>query len=400
MHDPDQTGIVSANDILRHYWSRRWLIILVPIVVMVATYLYIVFNVENIYQSQAMLMIRTVPSSLREGPQFKDIDPPVYEDFLRNDEMVVDVLKAAAVKYPENAYFRAPLERIRSSFKVKTILTRDTSVQATYSPVIILTGQANSPEGAKFLMDEWVRLAVERFGKLRSSEAGAIEAATQAKYDALSKEATETSREVSELEFKLDQLNKILDINIGILGNPAKNTIKVSGASGSQNDNAYGTSDPGLLAERVRLELQASEDGASTTPDSQERAKGVSARLKKVDELKGQVLTEIDTLTKQRVAISVRLESLRDEQVSIREKMSQMRAVITISAPDATLVPDPNNPDVSGDFRLVARPQLPQYRTFPQRTVIALGVTVAVSMLMLMLLAAELYMRRAIAPSR
>lgn len=318
-HAPAADAFSSPTALIRFLWGRRYLLLLFPLVAAPLSYLYIRFFVAETFESTALLMLRTTPAALREGPRMEDFDPPVYEDLVRGDELlrgVVDFARTTYLGFPATPY-----EKLKSSFTVKTIMTRDTTVSAVYSPVVRMTVRAGSAEIAHGMATEWMNRTIERLGKLRSREAETIQKTFTTRYEELAAQAVTLARAEAETKLDLDALSQ-----------------------------------------------------APAPADAQWRSRQVDA--------------------------VGRLETIRKDLSSIRERMADVRRVLATTESEALIVSDPYNAEVSGGFLVLSKPIKPEFRSAPLRSVMALGVAVGLTVLLLLGCVAEFYLRAALLEGR
>lgn len=388
----ETTDSVNALDLTRHYWRRRLFLLLLPPVIFVLAYLFIKYFVPETYQATAQLMLRTAPSELRDAPRMREVDPPVYEDFLLNDELLFSVLQEAREEYPES-FNRAHFEDFRKAFRVNTIMTRDTSVQAIYSPVLVLKVLAGSPDHVHFLAKTWVDLSLRSFGQLRTQEARAVETAMSEQFDVHAQEGQVLARREAMLATQLEQIDLLISSQRRLLLGGGTAIVRVQ--QNAQLDDAT-QAEAGLQGERVRLELELASAGAISTADAQERVDVLSARLEKLDEVVARIILEKNELQEQRVNVTVDLEEVRRNLLIAREKMSLLRSVMTTALADAQSIPDWLKPENSGDLLRIADPIKPEKRVGPPRLLLSLAITVIFLGLMLLFFGLELFFKRAV----
>jgi outer membrane murein-binding lipoprotein Lpp len=375
----DEQPSVTPTDIVRHLWARRYLLLLAPGVFFVLTYAYSVFLMGEAFETSATLLLRNTPSTLRDGPRLEKIDAPSIPDLISSDSILLEVITAARKKYP--SYPQGNFEKIKGAFKVRTVMTRDTTVQASYSPAVILTARARTPEIALFLVEEWTRVSVERFGRMRSREALQIQETASASFEKFSAEAAELAAKQTDLELRRDELDSLYASRQALLAGSA-----TPYADGQQEKD---TLTGGYFGEKARLDLELAAANSDTATANR-------ARLAHVTTMIQQVNGEIELLNKDRAAVRNQLEAVRRELLVSREKAGQMRQILTTTTADATLIPDPLNPEVSGDLGILAKPILPESRVSPQRGLIASGGAVFLTAVLLALLLIELYIRRTV----
>lgn len=408
---------ITVEDIVKHLWSRLWLLLLVPPVLLVAAYLGIRYFGGETYRSSAILMVRTTANQFRDQNRLDPIDPPVYEGLLKNDALLLDVVTATRKKFG-SAFGNSKFEWIKSAFTVKSVTTRDTSVTTTYSPMIELSVEGGSAEVARFMADTWVTLAIERYGNLQSSEADATAKATQRRFEGVSTKVAELRKNRFEFERQLRDVETLLRAKYRVL---ARDPVVLSDvAEGSQsarlNPNApppefadfklsldsgssgagpiWETKSLGLVEERAALELRIAE--LEATPSKAAEAGPLKARIVAIDDLMTRTKTEINELGKRLVEVQTGLEQMKDELAlaqAARQEMSRVAAVASMTGSDFN---DPSEPGASSDFRRIADPITPEFRVKPSRMLIAAASAVAGAVLLIFLLVAELYLRRTV----
>jgi hypothetical protein len=374
MSQPESFQHVSPVDIVRHLWSRRYLFVFGIPLFFFGTYFYTLYFMKNVYESSATLMMRTTPAMLREGPRLEKIDPPAVVDLIRSDDILYTVVLAARARYPE--FPQTNFDRSKGIFSIKTVITRDTTVQATYSPAVILQAKGTSPEIAQFLVTEWARLAVERYGQLRAREAAQIQDTVLERYAEFAEQAAGLASQQTELEIRREELDAL----------HASRLLLLNGTSGSPlGDSTPAPIPGGLVGEAVRLQLELSNAESSAS---------VRARLDKTGELIAQIRVELEELNAERAKVRSELEAVRRDLLLARERMGQLRAVATVATADATLIPDSSNPEIKGDLLLLSPPVKPEVHLEPRRTLLALGATIFLAAFLLLLLIFEIYIRR------
>ena len=82
---PDsQDSLLSTPELVAHLWRRRWLVLLGPPLIAVATYLVIRFFGGETFEASAFVYLRDRPVDERNLNEVRTnwIDPPSYRDIL------------------------------------------------------------------------------------------------------------------------------------------------------------------------------------------------------------------------------------------------------------------------------------------------------------------------------
>ncbi|MEO8377451.1 MAG: UbiD family decarboxylase [Candidatus Sumerlaeota bacterium] len=360
MVSPSRETPITTQDIVAHLWRRRFILLVVPCLAVVAGYVGARMY-GDIYRSRAILMIREPASSFREGPKFLDFDPPAYADFLKSDEMLLSVIQTVRTETPA---YKGKFEDLKKAFSIKTSLTRETVTTAQYSPTLELTVDAPTPKIAHRLAEVWVDRSVSKFGSLRTGEAAQISIVFHEKFEDLMKRGQELQQREAQLESDLLDADTVLGGKRRILGGVITEKVVIAQVPKVQDSpriNSY--QELGIIHERAMLQLDAAEIGP-------EKSAPLLARIAAIDKMVPQVISELDELSKRRIELARDLEGVREEMLTSKGQLDQTRLVLAGATADATTVADPTNPAIKGDFSILARPVEPEKRSGPPRMLI------------------------------
>ncbi|MCC5877998.1 MAG: hypothetical protein JJU11_17405 [Candidatus Sumerlaeia bacterium] len=377
MNLPGELASLNFVDFARHLWKRRYVLLLIPPVVVILAYLFIRTFGGETFEANAVLMVRTPPTEILPAQKALAVETPVYEDILASDEIIRQVIDEAREKYP-NDISATQFERIRRRFKVEVIATVDTTIRTEYSPVISMSVRGSTRELAHFLADRWVELAVERFGKLRLHDAQTARDAYQEEYDRLGEKSGGLQAREVNLEGEGRQLANRIDVLTRALTAPP--------AQGRQT---------GLLEAMLEAQLSLERAEILGDEDSEEltrlelRARQASAAVERVE-------GELKDLREQKATVDSALENVRKDLVSARERMAETRVILTRVASDSVALRDPRFPEMQGDFLVLSRPVMPEFRVAPARTVLAIIIGIASGFLLIFLVLGEWFIKRAI----
>lgn len=375
---PGELATLNFVDFSRHLWKRRYVVLLLPALVVILAYLAIRTFGGETFEANVVLMVRTPPTEILPAQKSLAVEAPVYEDILKGDEILRAVVDETRVRYPDDIS-EGKFERLRRRFKVEVIATVDTTIRTEYSPVISMTVRGSSPESTHFMAQHWMELAIERFGKLRLNDAGSARDAYQAEYDRLAEIAgTMQAREVNlegearQLGLRLEVLNRALGQSFGLSREAGLLELMLHAELELQGEQLRGDhADPERLA---LLERDANEARHAV-----ERVEG-----------------ELQEIRSRKAEVDSALESVRKDLVSARERMAETRIILTRVASDAVPLSDPNFPGMEGDFLVLSKPVIPEFRVAPPRTLLAILIGFGAGLILLFLILGEWFIKRAI----
>lgn len=167
MQQEQQESYAFASYLV-HLWKKRFLIVLGTIVCMALMAIYVQFVAKEAFRSFAQLMIKE-PRKFTDAER-DPISPVTYQYLLLNEDLVVQVRDeyARAVKMSPG---QLKLEKFKTSFEITTDIIQDTTIKKEYSPVILLSADAGTPQKAKTLMEIWLKHFMNRYGDIISREA-------------------------------------------------------------------------------------------------------------------------------------------------------------------------------------------------------------------------------------
>lgn len=393
----------DLKHIVAHLWKRRIALLLAPPVFVLIAYGVIYFGVSESYVSRAQLMIRTPPSELRDGPRIAGSEAPVYEDILKNDELIHAVIKrmrenpnkviADKFKMRNGGGY---IEWLKSAFYVDTITTRDTSMVINYSPVIMLSVSAGSREAAKILADTWLDEILKRYGRVRQNEAAEIRKAAEADYKPAEGRMIELEKVMRSAELELNVLTRELDdINTTLLGPLTAPATRVEVGTASPEGPTGGSERDtlGLTQEEIRIEIDIAELQGGVGVDAA-RLERLKARLQAIQKIRTDLLNRRGEIDARRLELDLQLSQFKRDVNIVTQVMEEARRIIDAVQADATLVTDPLNADNAGTFIVLAKPQVPEFRKEPKRLLYSFICGLGLWVLLLMTFVLEAFMKR------
>ena len=187
-------------------------LLLLPIITVGVTYFLIRAFGGETFESTALVMLRDRPVDERNELDNRTlwIDPPTYKDILLNDETLKGVVDATRAKFG-NEFGNEKYEKLKDGFQVRTVTTRDTAVVTTFSPVIEISAQGPKPEISKFMVDEWIKRAVQMYGTLGAADAIAVAKATAEVATVKNEELLKAKQAEAAIDYELDRLKALID---------------------------------------------------------------------------------------------------------------------------------------------------------------------------------------------
>lgn len=365
----------DTDKLIRHLWRRRYILILAPPIFVVVGYLFIRQFVSEIYESTAIVQLREAPGALRNGPSLRTFEPPVFEDMILSDAILRPVIEAARKQFPE--FPQDGYEKIKPSFAVDILRTRETAVATEYSPVIKLTVKTSKPEWAVFLAETWLDRTNDQIGNLRLRSTQQLVQTFGAKTEELRNEIGQLQARETETQQELSTVNARLLSLLRLLTGDALRTV-----AGSELQE-------GLEGERVRLRLVLADPATAND--------GLRSRLTEVEKLIAETNTQLEQLGRRKVALSQQLDDLREQLIVQRGVLSDTRAVLINAFPDSIPVATSGDSADSGDFVTISRPVKPEVRVGPPRAIYSVIMAIALSAMLLLLMVMEFYVKASLA---
>lgn len=180
-------------DYLVHLWRRAWVVGLVGVAAGVGAALATSRPATVSYMATAEILVRPRPLAPESGRGAEPIPTPAFESLFVADE----TLEAARLAYNTSAKTAgtAPLEggpaALRALVDTSVRTTVDTTVYTQFSPVISLEVTTSDPAKTRALLDAWADVVVDRYGNLMEDEAAAAQRRLSARAEALAAERRE-----------------------------------------------------------------------------------------------------------------------------------------------------------------------------------------------------------------
>jgi chromosome segregation ATPase len=212
----------------------------------------------------------------------------------------------------------------------------------------------------------------------------------QTEYGRLRSNASSLYAEEARLQQELQNVSQLLNAKYQQLkGESAAGRLSVQAVEDEESQ-----PESGLYREQTRLELALAETRAADS--SQPRVNSLQARLDKVNQLITQTLDEIDRLSERRVSVSRELEATREELLLAREQTEQVREILATTTPDAIVMEDPLNPELTSEYSVLSWPVMPEKRIGPPKAAIAVGIAAAITFFVILLILLQFYVATAL----
>ncbi len=416
--ESQQGSSYRAEDLIRHLWSRRYILIVVPAIALVLGYLGVRAFVPETFESSATLLIRTPAIEYaRPLPGHRRVSPPGYESFFRTDQVLHEVIREARQEFP-GQFPQGDFERLKRAFDVQTITTRETTVTAEYSPVILLRATGGSPEIAHFLVDEWIRRSTARFGAIRFREAQEIRSTFENKFNEARERLADRLAEKEELDRRLGEMDMLLDTERRLLTGQTTSRQRVEIPADVGRATAPGAQqfepttfallqflferisreplpdDLDLFTERARLKLRIAELQGSENADERQQLRRAENRLARVEDMIDGSFDVMNSLGRERDGLAGQVARLREEVRAIEDEVVEVRKVLAGTTIETASIHDPFHPDFEGEFSVIGAPVVPETRAAPPRTLLAIAIAIIFGGLLLLLVVAEFYLKR------
>jgi len=348
---------ISGIDFIRHLWSRRLLLLIVPVITVLGAYFYIRAFVGSTFESNAMLLLQPAPSEFREGSAPENFGPRVFEEILVSDEMLKTIIDRAREQFPGQVS-QGKYESLRNQFKVESITTKDTSLDTEYSPVLLFTTEGPTPEIAHFYAEQWVSESIERYGKLRSREAVELQQTLKDKYDKVSAETTALRQQEAVFQDERELLEK--------------------------------------FQKRFREHLYENAEMPDFPENLRRLATSVGFNQNELGMDEESIQAVEGFLRERQAFLTTEIETVRQELIAKSDQVLEVREVLMASSADAAFAEASSEDALRSELELISAPIVPEYRTWPPRSVLAIAVGIFVTAVLFFLLVAEYFLKKAV----
>ncbi len=406
---------------LARLWRAKWQILFAGAVFAVVTYCALRFFCLETFRSEAVLM------TPNERPS---VPPPIWEPLLLSADTIHTVRTQFAAKFPKVKNLNN-LDKFKKRFRVAQDIFEDTSVRRRYSPVVVLTADANTPEQARTLLSMWLDESMKRFGGITYNELIYQSEMEKKLIGELETEEAKLVQRQTELTVKSSELEKRVYYSMDVIspGQPPERPDRYVGSTQNRNSNEMSVQvrqggvkivDEGLIERRSRVEGELARSKAASKAilsaipepmrggresfespawkgvaekalEMQASEAGAGAEIQAIDasmaRLRGEIATDATALAKVKselAEVESRLDVTRRNLQEARENLAQHLVQGYVSAADA-LKRDSTTSRL--DLSIVSPPSLPDMRIAPKRLLSAALAGVAGMTLMILIMA-------------
>lgn len=189
-----------------HIWRRAWLLALVAIVAIPVAWVLSARAGAAEYSSTAQILVRPRVDAPEAGRGAEPLPTPAFHALFVADETIAatrDAYNAVAEKQPGLAKLEGAPDQLRGRFRTAVATTVDTTVYTQFSPVIDLTVTAGDAAQARALLEAWCDVVMARFGNLLEDEAAETRQRLAGRAEALTKSRAELLTDRYGLESQL-----------------------------------------------------------------------------------------------------------------------------------------------------------------------------------------------------
>lgn len=411
---------LQPRDYILHVWRRSLLILILSVVSLVLTYLGVRFFASEMFETRALMLVRSQPRLSSIESEELSISPPSFESMFKSDETISFVrnqyndMLERGVFPPEANHKRmdSPLEKLRGRFQTKSAANVDTTVSTKFSPVVELKCYGDTRDQALVVMELWLNYCLRTYGNLLNDEAevllGSLNETSeelQGKMKALVEEREQLVRQKQLYEAKIASnyrtlTNAPIPADYVVIGNDIMAFSMDSGPSRTNVQLEQPTQvEPGLWEQITALEVEL----ASASPEGP-RSRELQFKLKVAQEKAQALVNELQGLLDDAREIAGKVASvevrLNETQYAVRMLSSQFAYAQALRRPEkeGTGENDTISPQAKGygTLRIMSKPALPQLRDSPKRTLIAALTAGGTFFFLILLFCIECYLRNAL----
>jgi hypothetical protein len=412
MTPENDPSTLTTAELVSHLWSRRVPLLLLPIITVGVTYFLIRAFGGETFESTALVMLRDRPVDERNELDNRTlwIDPPTYKDILLNDETLKGVVDATRAKFG-NEFGSEKYEKLKDGFQVRTVTTRDTAVVTTFSPVIEISAQGPKPEISKFMVDEWIKRAVQMYGTLGAADAIAVAKATAEVAAVQNEELLKAKQAEAATDYELDRLKVLIDAYSTLFYDEnikSRITIEPPKDEESQEfkeyvpweENPYRMAGMGLLEQRAQVMFAIAELQPSTSERAKSRRERLERRLDKIEFLINETNENIVKLSQEAAKLEGEVAKYRSTRMAADNALKSLNEMAGYAAADSILIPDSGGSESLGVLRVLAHPIVPEFRVGPKRSILSIAAGFAMGVFLLLSVIGEAWLRKALGKDR
>jgi len=346
---------------------------------MALTAIYVQFIAKERFRSFAHIMLREqlkVTDAEREP-----LTPVTFKALLLNEDLIRKVRNEYRDKL-DLIPTALKLEKFKKSFQVDSEIVQDTTIKMQYSPVMILSTDAGTPENAKLLLEIWLRHFMQRYGDILPREADFYSRYYTEKAEKVQKDLEEKETRFLELKRQIPfKIRQLTTKEWMIFPAPVNFDIRDERRSyykfRDQNRTEVSVPETANVPEQegleqklmtIDLELAKAEAGNDATRTAQLQAER-KALVNKITELTG----DIKKLQKEIADMEKEFETLSREVTGSRDLYQYLIDLRNQYEPDSgALHFEKANLEERADVMILAEPTLADMRFYPKKTVTCL----------------------------
>lgn len=349
-----------------YLWNHKWWILIPAVAVFVLTYLVLLF-VKPVYRVTSQVYVNRLAVF-----QDNEAQPATAATLLKSAAVLVQVRDAFVQKYPGTT---APLEDFMKQFTTKQEVLQDTTVQKVVSPVLLVSVETGGKDVARFLMDTWMQIAMQKFGNYSLDEA-------RQRMEALSKQDAQLNEELRSAEglqakylAELPMHEKMLAETLDLIA-PSELRLPegYSQRLGDSTDKGVSVNTritqpresdkTGALTQLAQVQLDSAwYQGTTQTAELARQSKVLEEFIRKTQVSAASLQTSVAETRRNLSAITREIDVKTREQRTLHVFMDQVAAVAATYRE-----PRSQNPPIAGDMWVMAPSVTPEVKVWPKRT--------------------------------
>lgn len=379
----------AGQDVLAPYiltvWKNKWIIAGMALLAGIITYVVLLFVTEK-FRVSAEVFVNQFSS--------------VTEEETPNPETVSSLLKSQGVlEKVRNDFAREfkispppKIEEFVKQFEVKSLILQDTTVRKQFSPVLNLEVEAEGSSETRYIMDRWLRNAIDEFGNYTTQEAVVKRDAFIEERNRIESKITELEKARSKYDSELPYLKKMLAEKLELL-TPSRLQFQDQDVDTGKLEINFKNprSKPGLLERYAELELEVKSGTAPTTAPQELTALATAIEDARTSVTEAEVLLSEARFNQLHTVRN--LQQLVENQGAINAAISKFTVAAAVYRKSAEGLP------TGGDIRALTVPITPENRIWPKRTFTAALVTVLAAIVMIIWVLGRDFARNILTPS-
>lgn len=391
MTTPASFAPPTIPEYVLHLWKRSWMIGGIGVLAGAGAWLAASRPASITYSATAEILVRPRPVAPESGRGAEPVPTPAFESLFVADE----TLEAVRLAYNESAG-QAPFDggpaSIRALIDTSVRTTVDTTVYTQFSPVISLDVTTADATRTRALLDAWTSVVMSRYGNLLEDEAAAAQRRLSARAEELAAKRRELlvehyGTQASLLMREAEVARQHRALHGYEVAPPSRVTLGLGGASTTVvvPPTAPRPDGSGWVPARETV-VPPAEDNPSTKAAREQLLANMDDEIRRGGDRLAELMTQAATTAGDLGTLEVRLAAVDAQLASVFE---------ALRAP--TLAGGVADADGGGTLRLVSRGLEPVAVSSGANRLLPLLAAIAAMAGAVVLLLAELYLRRALA---